>query len=85
MVDVPTKDKVVNVGQESLIAGGLGGLAYAFGNRLGGSIGSAVGTVLAGASVGGTSGKIVAVNGVMDLVAQMFMGSSGQTSGGGAI
>lgn len=73
-INVPTTDKVKNTAVTGLKAGGLGGAAYGLGKSMFGSLGGAGGAVLAGAALGGTDGKIVSINGVMELVAKLFSG-----------
>ena len=79
---IPTKNKVMDTAKNSVKAGGLGGLAYGLGLNIAGPIGAAGGSVLAGSMIGGTDGKIVATNGIMELVANMFSGTARQDQGG---
>ena len=76
---VPTQNQVETKVMTGLKAGGSGAVAGALGEALAGDLGKAGGTVMAGASVGGTEGKILAVEGARELVykvAQGFMGGS---------
>lgn len=67
-----------------LKAGGAGGVAGVVGQALAGDLGKAGGTVVAGASVGGTEGKILAVEGTRELVfnmaSSMMAGGQAQSS-----
>jgi len=71
---VPTQNQVENKVMTGLKAGGAGGVAGVVGEALAGPLGKAGGTVVAGASVGGTEGKILAVEGTRELVYNMARG-----------
>jgi len=79
---VPTKNQVENKVMTGLKAGGAGGAAGVVGEALAGPLGKAGGTVIAGASVGGTEGKILAVEGTRELVYGMARGVLAGGSGG---
>lgn len=79
---VPTQNQVMNKVSTGMKAGGAGGLAGALGQALAGPVGKAGGNIVAGASVGGTEGKILAVEGTRELVHMLAQGMlQGQSSG----
>jgi len=77
---VPTQNQVENKLMTGLKAGGTGAVASALGEAVLGDLGKAGGTVVAGASVGGTEGKILAVEGTRELVYGIASGMMGGSS-----
>lgn len=70
--------KVVGAVKREALAGGkagiVGGLATGLGARFAGSIGTAIGAIVAGAMLGGSDGRIVTINGIMDATALAISG-----------
>lgn len=57
-----------------LKAGVVGGIATGMGARFAGSLGTAIGAILAAAVIGGTDGRIVCINGIQDATALAISG-----------
>jgi len=80
---VPTKDSVMSSGRTAVDAGIGGAITAIAANILGGELGVLVGGIVAGAAIGGDTGKMVTVNAVQDAVTAMFMGGMGDVGDGG--
>ena len=82
-VKMPTTKEVKTLGIKSVVAGVTGGAGVALGSALLGPVlGAPLGAIVAGAAIGGNAGETVAINGTMDGMVTLFMGSgsSGQGS-----
>jgi hypothetical protein len=70
---IPKQRRFKGMGR-NFIAGTVGGLATGiFSDIIGITLGSLAGAVVGGAMVGGKEGQIVAVNGIMDSIASLFV------------
>lgn len=82
MTEVPTVDDVKETGTGSVKPGVIAGAGYGLGSALlGKSLGRPAGGVVAGATIGGDEGDMIAMFGIAEGVENMISPAQSNTSG----